>query len=194
MRFSLSFALLALAGLGLGSCSPTPRAPALAQDAVNHLVYDCYVALLTKYNNATATKCLSPSFTDTSDSINILAGIPLGNVTFPTLAAFEQHELTDVSGFSTAKQSENYEVLTREQPDDLPVKVSSIGPVSGNQITLIWTATFGAAQKTVRGITIIGATFNNGCWQIATLTEEFNSIAFLQDIGGSCTFPPAPSA
>jgi hypothetical protein len=55
---------------------------------------------------------------------------------------------------------------------------------------LIWDATFGAAQKSVRGLTILGATMDSGEWQIKTIDVEFNSIAYLEDIGGSWSPPP----
>lgn len=45
------------------------------------------------------------------------------------------------------------------------------------------------AQKPVRGLTILGATKQAGYWQIKSMDVEFNSIAYLLDIGGSYKLP-----
>lgn len=62
-------------------------------------------------------------------------------------------------------------------------------PYSCDEIALIWKATFGETKKQVRGVTILGATKDKGYWQIKTIDVEFNSIAYLLDIGGSYTLP-----
>jgi hypothetical protein len=59
----------------------------LTDDTAAHLV-NGYASLLTAYTNATANALLASNFTDTSDSINWIAGIPLGSATFSSLAAF----------------------------------------------------------------------------------------------------------
>ncbi len=41
----------------------------------------------------------------------------------------------------------------------------------------------------MRGVTILGATKDKGYWQIKTIDVEFNSIAYLLDIGGTYTLP-----
>lgn len=60
-----------------------------------------------------------------------------------------------------------------------------------NYITVIWHATFGAAQKAVRGIAVAGAVYNKQkkMWQIKSVDVEWNSLAYLLDIGGSYTLP-----
>ncbi|KAK0615180.1 hypothetical protein B0T17DRAFT_458383, partial [Bombardia bombarda] len=126
---------------------------------------DAYLRILSnaKWDDADA-KYLAESFVDTSDSINILAGIPLGNATFPTKAAIIEHEKT--------------------APDNLPIKVTLKGPVNCEYISFVWSAIFGAG-KLVRGLTILGVTKEAGWWQIKSIDVEFNSIAFLENIGGS---------
>lgn len=44
----------------------------------------------------------------------------------------------------------------------------------------------------MRGVTILGATKDAGFWQLKTIDVEFNSIAYLLDIGGNYTLPPPP--
>ncbi|KAK2072607.1 hypothetical protein P8C59_006949 [Phyllachora maydis] len=127
-----------------------------------------YVSLLSNYTDATANEYLVPDFTDTSDSINILAGNALGSVTFGSKQAFMQKE--------------------EAQPDNLPIQVSSVGPVSCDKIALIWTATFGAGRP-VRGITILTAVLNGIQWQIQSFDVEFDNMAYLVDIGGSYKLP-----
>ncbi|AEO64708.1 89baec30-7980-4b84-924c-cc1fdbf36485 [Thermothielavioides terrestris] len=207
MRFVSSLALFSLAGLGLASPvadatalharddSPlldTVAEPALlrrggsdkgksksrhtetclCQDDVDTLV-DAYVRILSKWNETADAKYLADDFADYSDSINILAGLPLGGPTFPTKQAFIDHENT--------------------QPDNLPLKVTHKSPYDCNQIAVVWTATFGVAQKPVRGVSILGAARDSkkkgAPWQIKRIDVEFNSLAYLLDIGGSYTLP-----
>jgi len=59
-------------------------------------------------------------------------------------------------------------------------------------ITLIWTVNFGYHIAPVRGITVLTSAKNSGKWQIKKIDVEFNSIAFLYDIGGTCTGLPTP--
>jgi hypothetical protein len=80
------------------------------------------------------------------------------------------------------------------QPDNLPLKVTHKSPYSCDEIALIWKATFGKAQKSVRGVTILGATKDADFWQLKTIDVEFNSLAYLLDIGGNYTLPPPPPA
>ncbi len=77
-------------GKGKGKCNDARHTPCLHTDDVDVLV-DAYVRILSKWNDTDA-KYLADSFRDTSDSINILAGIPLGSPTFPTKQAFIDHQ------------------------------------------------------------------------------------------------------
>lgn len=75
------------------------------------------------------------------------------------------------------------------QPDNLPLVITHKSPTSCDEIALIWQATFGKAQKQVRGLTILGASKDKGYWQISRIDVEFNSLAYLLDIGGSFAMP-----
>lgn len=81
----------------------------------------------------------------------------------------------------------------QKQPDNLPLKVT-FSTLNCNYITVIWTATFGKAQKTVRGIAVLGAVYDKKkkVWLIKSLDVEFNSLAYLLDIGGSYKLPGQP--
>jgi hypothetical protein len=80
---------------GESKCHVARHSPCLYPDAVDTLV-NAYVRMLSKWNDTDA-KYLADGFVDTSDSINILAGIPLGSPTFPTKQAFIDHQHTQVS-------------------------------------------------------------------------------------------------
>jgi hypothetical protein len=83
--------------------TPTPSSLCLTEDTAANLV-NGYASLLTAYTNATANALLSSNFTDTSDSINWIAGIPLGSATFSSLAAFIAGQGTQNSiGFTVSE-------------------------------------------------------------------------------------------
>jgi hypothetical protein len=44
-------------------------------------------------------------------------------------------------------------------------------------------------MKPVRGITILGTEQEGSQWKIKSIDVEFNSLAFLLDLGGSFKFP-----
>ncbi|KAK1782249.1 hypothetical protein QBC45DRAFT_8561 [Copromyces sp. CBS 386.78] len=143
-----------------------------------NVLRDAYVRMISAWNPVDA-KYLTDDFKDTSASINILIGKPLdGSV--PTFAS--KQEFLDHMTVA---------------PDNLPLRVT-FSTFNCNYITIIWTATFGVAQKPVRGIAVAGATYNKQkrMWQIKSLDVEWNSMAYLLDIGGSYTLPaqgPPPS-
>ncbi|KAK0744687.1 hypothetical protein B0T21DRAFT_380875 [Apiosordaria backusii] len=157
----------------------------LSSEAAEVLI-DAYVRMITKWNDDDAYY-LSESFYDASDSINSLAGIPLGTTTFPTKESFIEHQ--------------------HVMPDNLPLVITH-NIVDCTEITLIWTATFAVPHvqpKPVRGIAILKALGeledteaeyvqgeNDYVWKIGGLDVEFNNIAYLQNIGGSCEFPTGP--
>jgi hypothetical protein len=67
----------------------------LCQDDIDTLV-DAYRRMLSRWDDTDA-KYLADTFVDTSDSINILAGIPLGSPTFPSKEAFIDHQHVQVT-------------------------------------------------------------------------------------------------
>ncbi|KAK4168484.1 hypothetical protein QBC43DRAFT_376098 [Cladorrhinum sp. PSN259] len=156
-------------GFPFSGFSRDSRPTCLWKSDVDALV-DAYVRMITKWNDEDAVY-LASDFVDRSDSINQLAGIPLGQPTFPTKDAFIEHQ--------------------HDQPDNLPINITHSSPTSCTEITLIWTAKFGVAQKQVRGITILGAVRDesDGKWKIKSIDVEFNNIAYLLNIGGSVLFP-----
>jgi hypothetical protein len=82
-------------GKGKGKCNDARHTGCLHPEDVDTLV-DAYVRMLSKWNDTDAKYLADDGFVDTSDSINILAGIPLGSPTFPTKQAFIDHQHTQV--------------------------------------------------------------------------------------------------
>jgi len=125
-----------------------------------------YASLLTAYNNATANAILATTFTDTSDSINYLAGKALGATTFASLTAFELGQGAQPAiGFS----------------------IIAIDAVGCTNVGFRWTASLG--QYPVKGINIFSVTNLNGTdagWQINSMYAEFNVGAWELNIGQSC--------
>ena len=136
---------------------------------VAQYLVDGFASLLTNYNTSIAETLLSSDFTDTSDSINALTGAPAGSVTFPSKAAFEAGQGT--------------------QPA-VDFEVSSIDAITCSTLAFRWVATLG--KTPVKGIDIFYASYTgvgpNG-WQIDTVYSEFNSVAWVGDVGGNCTMP-----
>jgi len=136
----------------------------LSSAAASYLV-NGYASLLTAYDNNTANALLASDFTDTSDSINYLAGYALGTTTFPSKAAFEAGQGSQQAiGFTVA--SIDFSCLSA---------------------TFRWTASLG--QYPVKGINILYASNLNATeqgWQVETMYSEFNVGAWELDIGASC--------
>ncbi|TPX10068.1 uncharacterized protein E0L32_001265 [Thyridium curvatum] len=169
MRFSAAIVLVAgvLAAAVPNACLSPSDADSLVK---------VYRDLIAAYDPAVADKYLADNFIEYSDSINILAGMPLGSPTFPSKDVFKQ------------VQSVN---------PPFPLAVEKVTGVACNTISLIWSGAFGQAAKSVRGITVITAAKKDGakgCWKISRLDVEFNSIAWLEDEGGSYQLPPRPTA
>lgn len=74
----------------------------------------------------------------------------------------------------------------------IPLVVTAVSAVTRDTVVIRWTQTFGKDLQ-VAGISILGfacgqASGGTGStWQLETLYTEFNSLAYYQDIGGSCT-------
>jgi len=143
----------------------TPPKPCLNATSAQRLVSG-YSGLLTNFTKLNANKFLATNFTDTSDSINFLAGIPLGNVTFPSKAAF---------------------IAGQGSEPAIGFKVINIDAVTCDTIAFRWEAILGT-KAPVKGINIMVGTHSpaNG-WQIKTNYAEFNSAVWAKEIGGNCT-------
>jgi len=115
--------------------------------------------------NATADALLAKDFTDTSDSINQLAGIPEGSVTFATKSAF----ITGSSG----------------QP---PLYLQTLDTFNScNKIGWRWISINGTGNDSekVKGIDVFNI---NKKGKIESTYAEFNSGAWLKDLGNpECT-------
>ncbi|OAP61881.1 hypothetical protein AYL99_04084 [Fonsecaea erecta] len=133
-------------------------------------VVNGFASLLTAYTNATAEALLADDFTDTSDSINFLAGNPLGSVTFPSKLAFELGQGT--------QPAIGFELL-------------NIDAITCTVIAFRWEAILGTASP-VKGINILyteNPTQTENGWQIQSVFSEFNSGLWTTEIGGTCVPP-----
>lgn len=185
---SIRVLLRALPLLALASASPVP-APAADADygapygnclhlgAATQIVNE-FLSLISAFNSNTANALLADNFVDTSDSINYLAGVPLGSPTFPSKAAFVQGQGT--------------------QPA-VPISLLNIDAVTcDGVIAFRWVAFPATGKLGVKGINILytvnGGDKNSvgpGGWQISQVFSEFNSAAWIADLGLPCNPPPA---
>lgn len=101
MRFLALASFIVPAVLGLApqarasstsSCSGRRSALNQNVDTVALLVAE-YAQLIGNYTDALGESYLADDFTDTSGSINSLAGLPLDSVTFPSKAAFMANQV-----------------------------------------------------------------------------------------------------
>lgn len=181
MLFSDVVAFLGLLSLASASTIPSfsKRDKGIPHDIATTIVND-FVSLLTAFNVDVAKNLLAPTFTDTSDSINFLAGLPLGSVTFPSPAAF-------IAGQGAqppiSLQVLNIDAITHE-----------------GHIVFRWVANVGGSLE-VKGINVLYAiqsgkddTVGPSGWQLNTVFSEFNSAAWFIDIGGSLVPPSSGKA
>ncbi len=167
MRFStLAVTAFASAALAAPSSAVEPRdaAPVCMTRAEAAEIVDIYAKLIANYTAADCEKYCASDFVDRSDSINTFIFKPLGDPTFATKEIFMQ---------------------AQESNPPFPVVVDSIDAVDCEAVALRWHATFGAANKPSRGLTIIGTTKREGWWQIKSLDVEFNSLIWLLNMGGT---------
>jgi len=162
MRFFAAIGLLVTLAIGspLKVCSAACLTDAAATSIVNQ-----FASLLTAPGastfNATATALLAADFVDTSDSIDLLAGIPLGSATFPNREAFI--------------------VGQGAQPAIPTIQTLDVFHTC-NKIAWRWLATgIGSGKDEVKGINTF--TVNPTTNQIDASFSEFNSGAWLVDIG-----------
>jgi hypothetical protein len=168
MRLSIFLPAFLIPALSLAnSCNRDDPGHCLGPSDATYLV-NSFASLLTDFKVSVANETLANDFTDTSDSINWLAGIPLGSTTFPTRAAF-------IAG----------------QGSEPPIgfDVLSIDAVTCHVIAFRWVASVASQKFPVKGINILHATRCSGEWKIDTVFSEFNSAAWVSDIGGTCSVP-----
>ena len=145
-----------------------PSGPLCLTNATASYLTNGYGQLLSAYTNATANSLLASDFTDTSDSINWLAGIPLGGYTFASKAAFIAGQGTQLPiGFNVDHMF-----------------------FTCTEVAFRWTASVGMKKFPAKGInTFVASNLNNTAagWQIQTMYSEFNVGAWEHDIGRTCS-------
>lgn len=185
MRFSSIVAPVALATVA--SAAPAALSARGYDGGAQCIPYDVAIAIetqwistLTNFNAQVAENLLYPQLVDTSDSINYIAGIPLGGPTFPSAQAYIQGQ--------------------GAQP---PIGFTVLGTdaiTCDGVIALRWQATVAENIYPVKGITILkaiqvgkDAVVGPTGWQLAEIFTEFNSGAWIADLGATCP-PPSGSA
>ncbi|EME82323.1 uncharacterized protein MYCFIDRAFT_211595 [Pseudocercospora fijiensis CIRAD86] len=144
-------------------------------DAGAQKVADNFRTLITSYSNASAEAYLTQDFTDYSDSVNELINNgcpngpqPLGSATFTSLQSFEAGQ-----GGQPSIPFENLNVWHGCDFVALRWKSSAPGTVQ--------------PEQQVTGIIILEVSCNQGNtgepWLINTVYSEFNSGAWLYDLG-----------
>lgn len=155
-----------------------PAPDCLSAVSAAYLVNGYATLLNSTFSPALAAFVVTSNFTEYSDSINFLAGLPYGKPTFSSRAAFQISQ-----GF---------------QPP-FPFKVVEINAITCKTVAYRWTGYPGSGQYPAAGLTILNAERNcsvaNGAdgWQIATQYVEFNVGAYNVDLGGVCTPAPLPA-
>ncbi|KAK3935999.1 hypothetical protein QBC46DRAFT_396190 [Diplogelasinospora grovesii] len=175
MRLSIlavaAFAGLALALPSLGSLFTRVTPQDCEGDCLTRAdakqIVDIYQQLIANYTDAVCEKYCADDFVDISDSINTFIFQPLGGPTFASKQIFMD---------------------AQKNNPPFPVVIDSIDAVDCTAIGLRWHATFGAANKTAKGITILDTTKKAGWWQIKMIDVEFNSLIWLLDMGGNYTW------
>ncbi|KAJ9661045.1 hypothetical protein H2198_002204 [Neophaeococcomyces mojaviensis] len=148
-----------------------PKVTCLTTDTANTLIKG-FASLLTNYNNATAGALLASDFTDTSDSINQLAGYPIGSTTFPSKQAFQ---------------------LGQGSQPKIDFTVLSVDEVTCTNVAFRWSAGVGKKLFPIKGINSFVASNLNGTdqgWQLKTMYSEFNSLGWFLNVGGQI-IPPS---
>jgi len=141
--------------------------PCLTSTSVKQVISD-YSSLIGAYNDKLADRILHPGFTDSSDSINVFIGKPLGSVTFPSK-----------QDFMTAQAS--------LQP--IPLSVTSVEAYTCDTVVVKWAQTFGQSPQTVAGISVLNMKKGKDGWKFYRIITEFNSLIYLANMGGTYTMP-----
>jgi hypothetical protein len=182
MRFSSIVAPVALASVA--SAAPAALSARGYDGGDQCIPYDVAVAIetqwvstLTNFDAAVAENLLYPQLVDTSDSINYIAGQPLGGPTFPSAQAYIQGQ-------------------GAQPPIGFTILATDAITCDGT-IALRWQANVAKNIDPVKGITILKAikvgneaSVGPNGWQLAEIFTEFNSAVWIVDLGGSC---PPPS-
>ncbi|EME89034.1 uncharacterized protein MYCFIDRAFT_181415 [Pseudocercospora fijiensis CIRAD86] len=140
-----------------------------AQTVANH-----FNELISNYSNSSANAYLTADFQDYSDSVSELinSGCTSGPATL---------------GAATFTNRDAFEAGQGSQPN-IPFKQLNVRH-NCDTVTLRWMTTVQAgAPQAVRGIIVLETVYENRKWLIKTVYSEFNSGAWLVDLG---VFKPA---
>lgn len=153
-----------------GPPAASSPAPSCLTSADATSLVNSFQSLISNYTLATAEKVLTSDFTDTSDSINMMAGYPLGSTTFPSKAAFE------------AGQGSQQAV---------PMSILAIDSVACTSVGFRWAITVNPSKPVVKGINSMITSYNSTqkAWQIKQMFSEFNNCQWINLIGGTCKGP-----
>jgi len=180
MRLLSLLAPASLIGLAAALPSPSKRGEECLPYGTAVQLVNAFVSTLTNFEASVAENLLAPNFTDTSDSINFLAGIPLGSVTFPSAEAFIEGQGSQAA---------------------IGLQVLNIDAVTCDGVIVFrWIAEVAEQIDSVKGIDILYAvksgpdcyTVGPTGYQLDAVYSEFNSAAWVLDIGGTCA-PPTES-
>ncbi|KAF4823644.1 hypothetical protein CGCSCA5_v001609 [Colletotrichum siamense] len=135
-----------------------------------------FQALIRNYSASTADRLVSPEVKAHCDGMNLLAGKPLGEPTY-------------------RDRDELKAALERQSGRPTPVTLRTVDVVTCDTIVLKWTAAFGEARLPVRGIQILTVEKAGPMrgWAIKTIDTEFNSLAYLVNLGGTYKLPEGGS-
>lgn len=131
-----------------------------------------FQALIRNYSAAAADQLVAPDVVAHCDGMNALAGKPLGAPTY-------------------RNRDELKAALERQSGRPTPVSLRTVDVVTCDTVVLKWTAAFGEAKLPVRGIQILTVERGGpvGGWAIKTIDTEFNSLAYLVNLGGTYSMP-----
>ncbi|KAF4830077.1 hypothetical protein CGCTS75_v006198 [Colletotrichum tropicale] len=135
-----------------------------------------FQALIRNYSAAAADRLVAPEVAARCDGMNLLADKPLGAPTY-------------------RDRDELKVALERQSGRPTPVTLRTVDVVTCDTIVLKWTAAFGEARLPVRGIQILTvekAGHMRG-WAIKSIDTEFNSLAYLVNLGGTYKMPEGDS-
>ncbi|KIW51098.1 hypothetical protein PV05_09850 [Exophiala xenobiotica] len=146
--------------------------------------------------NATAQALLADSFFEKSDSIDILAGIPVCCTTHPMIEnpacnCMGENNLTDREKFfqlGTDSFSSKAAYIAGVLSEDGPTNVTTIQvmPAGCNNVLWYWMMYVGLNQLPVRGMNLMQV---NDDKQLLGQFLEFSSVAWGIDTGYSCSAP-----
>ncbi|KAI1324380.1 hypothetical protein F5Y16DRAFT_306307 [Xylariaceae sp. FL0255] len=141
-----------------------PAAGAWCMDATDgRKLASRYADLMGAFTTAKAEALLIEDFSGTSDSTNVFLGKQLGSLTYTSREDFieEQGQLATAI-----------------------MNITNVVVSTCDTVVLRWTQQFDI--KPVTGISVLVATMQDD-WMIEMLWSEFNSLVYLEDIGGNYT-------